>query len=208
MRPRWKPRRAGEPQSRWGRRLHAASQWGSRWAGLIGIVTALVATTGTWYQSGIARQHNELSVQPKLRFVPYIEGDGRRNGIYIANVGLGPAEVTGLKLVVAGQHYDLMNKGSHRGVLQAIQANLLCFAESQPVPGFHVKAGDLEPLFVSANNALFNRCHQLVALALMNQPFEFELAYRSIYGRAFTQVQTVSLDKNAIYSRLPVPEPR
>jgi hypothetical protein len=90
------------------------------------------------YQSGITRQHNELSVKPTLRFVPYLEGDGRRNGIYIANVGLGPAEVTGLKLVVAGQHYDLMEKGSHRTVLRTVKANLFCFAESQPVPGFYV----------------------------------------------------------------------
>lgn len=210
MQFRQRPHRVGKRQSKWGRRLHAASQWGSRWAGLIGIITALVAAIGTWYQSGITRQHNELSVKPKLRFVHYFEGDGRRNGIYIANVGLGPAEVVGLKLLVAGQHYDLMEKGSHRAVLRAVKANLLCFAESQPVPSFHVQAGagDLQPLFVSTNKTLFDGCPEKVALTLMHQPFDFEITYRSLYGRAVTEPHTVTIDQNALYSRRPVPEPR
>jgi hypothetical protein len=196
------------PQSKWRHRIEILSQWGSRWAGLIGIVTALIAAIGTWYQGVITREHNELSVKPELRFVPYIGSDLRKSGIYITNVGLGPAKVIALRLKVAGQQYDLMQKGSQRAALRGINANLLCFTESQPVPEFHVKVGDFEPLFISANKIPLNNCEESVAKTLMSQKFEFDIKYLSMYDREFPRYQEVVVDPDAYSSRWPTPGSR
>lgn len=42
-----------------------------------------------------AQKHNRVSVAPLLQLTPYAEGKTGKNGIYLSNVGLGPAVITG-----------------------------------------------------------------------------------------------------------------
>lgn len=187
------------------RRLHLELQRWSiaarRWSGLIGIAVALVATLGTWYQGALMREHNRLSVAPRLRLVPYLEGEGRRNGLYLENVGLGPAELVALRVTTTERTYDLMQPGSQRAVLQGLHADLRCFAETQPEPGVYVKAGSTEPLFVATAATAMPGCLWNVANTLMRHALEVEAEYRSMYLQSFTLRQRVRVDANAFTSR-------
>jgi hypothetical protein len=53
------------------------------------------------------RKHQQLSVKPNVRVVAYFEGQDRRNGIYITNVGLGPAIIKSVQIIDSTTTYQL-----------------------------------------------------------------------------------------------------
>jgi hypothetical protein len=187
-----------------GRRLLALSNWGNRWSGLIGILVALVAVAGTWYSGLISREHNMLTLKPNIRFAHYLEGEGRKNGIYIFNLGLGPARLTKLSATINGDSYDLLGFGGQRTALKAMGAELYCFLDTPPEVGTILKVGDEQPLFAKTNAKSPEACSFLVAIALMKQPIELNAEYLSHYDQKLSAHQIIEIDKRAFTDRIPV----
>ena len=186
----------------------ALSNWGHRWSGLIGILIALAALGGTWYSGLISREHNKLIVKPNIRFAPFLEGAGRRNGIYIENEGLGPARLTKLTAVVGGQSYDLLKLGGQRAALRAMDANLNCFLDIQPEIGTVLRSGQGGPLMAMTNATPSDLCLGLVALTFMKRPIELHAEYLSAYDERLETHQVIRVDSRSITDRLPLPQPR
>lgn len=60
-------------------------------ASTIALVASILAVVFSWQQNNITKEHNRLSVKPILQLTPMVEGDNKRIGLYLSNVGLGPA---------------------------------------------------------------------------------------------------------------------
>jgi hypothetical protein len=76
---------------------------------LIISVGALIVST---LQYRVVRKHYRLSVRPHVNFTFILEGGtAERNGIYLANLGLGPAIIKALSVEVGGKSYNAMDKG-------------------------------------------------------------------------------------------------
>lgn len=174
-----------------------------RYSGVANFLIAFSAMAATVYQGWLTREHNRLSVKPHIRFAPELEGKGKRNGLYIANVGLGPATLTALEIGVKGQRYNLLVPGGLRAAIKAMNVDLKCFSDIQPEVGTVLKAGDFEPIIIPSGPVLEpDPCPAIVALTLMNQSIEVYAAYESFYEQKFETRQVIAVDKGALLERL------
>lgn len=173
------------------------------YSGVANFLIAFSAMAATVYQGYLTREHNRLSVRPRIRFAPELEGKSKRNGLFIANVGLGPATLSVLELSVKGQRYDLLVPGGLRAALKAMNVNLICFSDIQPEVGTVLKAGDFEPIIIPTAPVVEpDPCPAIVGLMLMNQTIEMHAVYESFYEQKFETRQVISVDKGALLERL------
>lgn len=97
-------------------------------AAVLALCISVFAAFFAWKQVEVAQVHNRLSVAPLLHITPYAEGKTGRNGLYVANVGLGPAVITefsvkSLDFLASGFESDRWSE-----LLVKAGINPLCFA--------------------------------------------------------------------------------
>jgi hypothetical protein len=183
------------------RKLIPIADWLRLYSGFFGFVIAVLAMAGTWYQGVIAREHNELSVRPSIRFGHYFEGAGKRNGVYIENFGLGTARITQLSVRINSGTFNLLKTGGARDALRSMGADLYCFLDINPEVGTMLRAGATEPLLAGSMSPL---CHLQIARVLAKQPLELHVSYLSPYDKVIEErPQTILIDKGAFDERVP-----
>ena len=168
--------------------------------GFFGIVIAVLAMVGTWYQGVIAREHNELSVRPSIRFSYYFEGEGKRNGVFIENFGLGTARITQLSVQINSGTFDLLKTGGARDALRSMGADIFCFLDINPEVGTMLRAGATEPLFAGSRAPI---CNLQIARMLAKQPLVLHVRYLSPYEKTIEDRQTILIDRAAFEERVP-----
>jgi hypothetical protein len=190
-------------QATWADRVRSWSPQTSVWLAVLSALIAAIAAAGTVYQGWIAREHNKLSLRPKLRLE--VKFQENRRGIYIANVGLGTGELTAFTVRESGLNLDLLKEGSHHAFIKWLDVPVRCFLDTQPELGNSVKAGDAEPLLVVTSQPEPKLCEALTVLALMRKSFEVEVHYSSLYEEQLSMKQIIKIDPRAFSERPPGP---
>jgi hypothetical protein len=117
-----------------GRDPHIASM------ALIISIGALIVSLG---QYRAETRHNRLSVRPHVVPTFVLEGGkGERNGIYIANPGLGPAIIKAVSVEMGGKSYDATDKRVWRNVFRDLTIVPGCFRQGWVESGNALKSGE------------------------------------------------------------------
>lgn len=119
--------------------------------GFVSFVVAIVSCFATIYQGYLMREHNRLSVSPRLKLIPYLSYKNQ-NGIYLTNSGLGPAIITKITVRTDGKIYDNFDTNIWPNVITALNLDSSCFMNAYPSPGAIIKNGESAP-FISLSAA-------------------------------------------------------
>ena len=148
---------------------------------VLALVISIVAAIFTWQQVEISRVHNRLSIAPILHVTPYAEGKSGRSGIYVSNVGLGPAIIKEFSVKAGGIVASGFESDQWPDVLTAVGTNPFCFATGWPKADSAVKAGE-ELLLVSITKAEgMDFCYAEAIKLIGGQGVNISIRYESIY---------------------------
>jgi hypothetical protein len=161
--------------------------WG--WLGRnAGPIIALAAAGFTWWQASIARNHNRLSVRPKLTLYAMTDNVGAGEGllqIELQNAGLGPAIVVGYRAWLDGNEMEASVPAVSSALRQFFRHHLYRVENVFSLKGYHaIRPGDkitlLRTIFsqrdgFTANDALDQARDRMTA----------EVEYESLYEEKF-----------------------
>ncbi len=146
-------------------------------------------------QTNITHAHNKLSVKPVLQVESLREEIDGRSGLYLKNVGLGPAEVVKITIIAGNRTFNYTEAEDRlKFIRDFLNMNSNCLSESKPNPGFYIKSSDTEPIIITSQNSSPNMCHHKAFLALQGKLVKFIIDYRSIYSDDFKKEQTLKID--------------
>ncbi|WP_415844401.1 hypothetical protein ACMYUJ_14620 [Stutzerimonas zhaodongensis] len=146
----------------------------------------------TLWQGWTLIEHNRLSVRPHVISTPYIEGPGARNGLYIVNLGLGPALLTNVSISFNGTAYDL-STDFWEEALAAIGIEPGCFSRSWLPMGAAILV-DQEIALLAMRDVSVPLClHESLKL-LTEHRIEVAMEYGSLYGEQLSMTQGFELD--------------
>jgi hypothetical protein len=84
---------------------------------LASAIVALCALVTSIWQGLVTRRHARLSARPIIE----AEAHSHKNpGIMISNIGLGPAKIIKLAVVLGGDHFNLLTDGGHQNLTEAL----------------------------------------------------------------------------------------
>lgn len=113
--------------------------------GNLALLVAALTFAATGYQGYISREHNRLSVQPRIEIIPQI-GNNEKTGLYVYNLGLGPGIITKITTKSDGRLYDDFTDNLWPDVIKSLGSDEDCFAIGQLAPDVVVRPGDGDPL--------------------------------------------------------------
>lgn len=159
---------------------------------LLPIFISAISLKFTSDQIEVAKKHNEVSVKPILQITPYIEGVGRRNGLYLSNDGLGPAIIT--EFSVAAENIEAKGFGTDqwKKILSATDAHPNCFATAWPKGITTIRPSvDLALIFIS--NSAPDYCYQELVKLVGGKRIHIEVKYQSLYEENFKLIADSSI---------------
>lgn len=175
----------------------------------IGTVSAvcisIFAAVFSWQQVEISRVHNRKSVEPILQITPYMEGKGRRNGLYLTNDGLGPAILKGFSVKSGGVVASGFGSDRWFEVLATTVSLPACFATGWPKGEVALRPGIEIPLVSLTNAEGTEICGLELVKLIGGKPIEIRVQYESIYGEPkmlTADSKVVSRTLDALYKKL------
>jgi hypothetical protein len=161
---------------------------------------ALIVSTLQYF---VVRKHHRLSVRPHVVITFTLEGGtGEKNGIYLANPGLGPAIMKALSVEVGATSYDAMDKRVWRRVFRDLALVPGCFRQGWARPGNALKAGEELPLLTitHANPPVVDGqpCPIELLKFLKAEGLKIRMQYESMYGEPYEAVGESWVDDQTI----------
>jgi hypothetical protein len=126
--------------------------------------------------------HNRVSVAPLLQLTPHAEGKGGRNGIYLSNVGLGPAIIRQFSAQSGNTAVSGFSSDRWPEVLSAAGVNPSCFATGWPSERAALKAGDELPLAYITRAEGMDACYASMVKLMAGVGVQVFVEYESLYG--------------------------
>jgi hypothetical protein len=144
-------------------------------------------------------RHHRLSVKPHVNVIFYLEGAlNQRNGIYIANPGLGPAIIKAVSVEMGGKSYSAVNKHTWRNVLHDLSIEPNCFKYRLLHPEGALKSGEEFELLTltHANPPIVDGRHCQIELErlLMAEGLKVRIQYESMYGEPHERIVESPVD--------------
>lgn len=166
---------------------------------VLALFISVIAAVFSWQQVEVARVHNRLSVTPTLHITPYAEGKTGRNGLYVSNVGLGPAVIKEFsaksgQVVASGFESDRWPE-----LLAASNINPLCFATAWPRRESAVKAGEELPLLFLTKADDGNSCYVEMIKLIGGRGVDVEIRYESLYGESKSVAEGSKISSESIH---------
>ena len=153
-------------------------------------ISSLALAISLW-QGWALVEHNRLSVRPHVVSTPHLEGPGARNGLYIVNLGLGPALLGSASISVDGTAYDL-STDFWEDALVAIGIEPGCFSRSWLPVGAAILV-DQEIALLAMQDVSVPLClHESLKL-LTEHRIEVALEFGSLYGEQLSMAQPFEL---------------
>ncbi len=126
-------------------------------------------------------EHNRLSVAPYLIGTPYLEGPDARNGLYLANIGPGPAIINHASISLDGKRHDLSHNVWEDALL-AVELEPMCFSKAWLPPKTAIKSGQEIMLLAIANDRM-ELCLLENLKLLTEHQVQIHIEYESLYGK-------------------------
>lgn len=151
---------------------------------VITLVLSISAFAVSWTQAISQKHYNNLAVRPHVAVIPNVGGEGQKNGLYLTNVGLGPAMLKNIRINVGGQKFEGFGSSPLSQALRAAGLNPLCFIRSWPNEGAWLKAGDDYPL-MAQSRALMPQCGKEVLKLMTIADMTIEVEYEDLDQNSF-----------------------
>lgn len=153
---------------------------------VLALCISVFAAFFSWQQVADARAHNRLSVRPLLHLIPYAEGKGGRNGLYLENVGLGPAIFKELRVKSGNMIAYGFDSDQSANLLAAAGVNVGCFKQGWPKYESAVKAGEALALFQITKAEGSEACAVEMIKLMGGHGLDVVIGYESMYGESRT----------------------
>jgi len=133
----------------------------------------------------------------------YLEGGlEERNGIYIANPGLGPAIIKDLSVEVGGKSYNQTDKRMWPNLFHALEISPLCFRRRSIQLGGVLKPGE-EVALLTVTHAKppvvgEHVCHIQLLKLLKAEGLKVRIQYESMYGEYHEATSEPGIDSDLI----------
>jgi hypothetical protein len=170
-----------------GHGISTSMQYIGPWLSTLALFISVGAFIVSSLQYRAVTRHYRLSVRPHVNITFVLEG-GRdeRNGIYIANLGLGPAIIKALSVEVGGKSYNAMDKRVWRNVFHDLTIVPGCFRQGWAQSGSALKSGEELALLTitHANPPIVDghSCHIELLKFLKAEGLKVRMQYESMYG--------------------------
>jgi hypothetical protein len=151
-------------------------------AAVLALCISVAAALFAWEQVEVSRLHNRLSVAPILHVTPHAEGKSGRNGLYISNVGLGPALLKAFKVSSGSEVAQGFESDRWVELLAAADINPACFATGWPRSDTAIKAGDELPLIFLTKSEGVDGCYGELVKLIGGNGVDISITYESVYG--------------------------
>ena len=152
---------------------------------LFAVLISLLAVSISHWQLEVTREHNRLSVKPKISITPYLEGVGGRNGVYIENSGLGPGTIIEFQVHTPNGIFSGLGEDKWSHVFAKNNIESFCFAKSWPDPGSTLKSGDKVAL-LEISKAAPDGCYLKSLELLQRDDIAVKVKYQSLYEEEFS----------------------
>lgn len=176
--------------------------------GLVVSITALFVSASTSYFANenlkTAQLHNKLSVEPLLRVTPMMAGDTGKNGLFVSNMGLGPAIVKNFSVVANGTMYDGFSEDHWPTILQNMGINPACFATGWPNLDSVVRPRE-EPLPLLYLSKVDSVCMPEMVKLVGGKEIMIKFEYQTIYQERREETSTSKIKSksiDALYQRI------
>lgn len=176
--------------------------------GLVVSITALFVSASTSYFANenlkTAQQHNKLSVEPLLRVTPMMAGDTGKNGLFVSNMGLGPAIVKNFSVVANDTMYDGFSEDHWPTILQSMGINPACFATGWPNLDSVVRPRE-EPLPLLYLSKVDSVCMPEMVKLVGGKEIMIKFEYQTIYQERREETSTSKIKSksiDALYQRI------
>ncbi|MDH1071594.1 hypothetical protein N5C93_01985 [Pseudomonas nitroreducens] len=155
-------------------------------ANIATVAIALCALLLSIWQGYLQRQHDHVSLEPRVN--AYFKTDARTDqwGIYVFNNGMGPAYIESLDVLVDGKPMPEGNTGKFGSSLLPLGLDPSCFTVGGPRPNDSLIVGE-EIALIEASKSAPAACSPYLnmLLAAARDKIDFTLVIKSIYGDRF-----------------------
>lgn len=142
------------------------------------------------WQGYIQRQHNHVSLEPRVNAYFQSNDSLGVTGLYIVNNGMGPGYVEGIEVYVDGKFIARSSRDQVWLFSSALEplgiSSIACIEVAGPRPNDSLKVGE-EIQLIAVGKGSVSEC-LLARLELLNvdwSRFDFNLVLKSIYGDRF-----------------------
>jgi hypothetical protein len=131
---------------------------------VITLVLSISAFAVSWTQAISQQRYNSLAVRPHVAVIAGIWPGGQKTGLYLTNVGLGPAMLKNIRIKVGGQEFEGFGRSPVYQALRAAGLNSQCFVRSWPEEDSWLKSGDDYPLMAETSPGTPECLHEALKL--------------------------------------------
>lgn len=167
-------------------------------ASTIALIASILAVIFSWQQNSITKEHNRQSVKPILQLTPMVEGDGKRNGLFLSNVGLGPAIIKGFDVSTKMNSASGFESDQWDSILTAVNVKADCFATAWPTNNATVQVDGEVPLLSITNSANQYKCLPEMIGLVGGDEIKVKITYQSIYGDTFVENATTAVRSKTV----------
>ncbi len=173
----------------------------------LALIIAFIAVLVSMLQLHISREHNKLTVTPKILLTPYLEGKGGRNGIYIENSGLGPGVINSFQVTSPGGVYSGLGTDKWTEIFHKNNIESSCFKHGWPDPDATLKVGESIALIEMSKSAP-NECYSIALNLFQRNDILINIGYQSLYNESFSVERNLSINSkkldefNSLISRI------
>jgi len=169
----------------------------------IALIVSLGALIVSSWQYSSQIEHNRLSVRPNVVVTYILEGGKKeRNGIYMANPGLGPAIIKAVSVDVGGKSYDATDKRVWRNVFRDLAIVPGCFRQGWVESGNTLKSGEEWGLLTMTHAdppvVGEHACPIELLKFLKAEGLKVRVQYESMYGEPYEVVRESWIDDDVI----------
>lgn len=167
-------------------------------ASTIALIASILAVIFSWQQNSITKEHNRQSVKPILQLTPMAEGDGKRNGLFLSNVGLGPAIIKKFEVSTKNNNVSGFESDKWDSILTAANVKADCFATAWPTNNATVQVDGEVPLLSITNSDNHDKCLPEMIGLVGGDEIQVKITYQSIYGDTFVENATTAIRSKTV----------
>ena len=164
---------------------------------IIAVSIAFAALVVSLWQLNLSREHNKLSVRPKILITPYLEGPGGRNGLYIENSGLGPGTINSFEVATPAGNYSGFGRDRWAEILESNGLESFCFAKGWPDPEATLKEGEKLAL-LEISNSKPDGCYIKALEVFSQKEISLKIDYRSMYNEKFETSRNFNIESKEL----------
>ena len=164
---------------------------------ILAVFIAFAALVVSSLQLNLSREHNKLSVRPKILITPYLEGPGGRNGLYIENSGLGPGTINSFVVSAPSGTYSGFGKDRWAEILESNGLDSFCFAKGWPDPETTLKEGQKIAL-LEISKSKPDGCYIKALEVFQKKEISLTINYHSMYKESFATSRDFNIESKEL----------